>query len=81
MVKNYVNSVKYVKIEVLYFIKCIISVLQYYVNVIFFVPGVSLTIPEGALPDDCSETVYLAVCRDDRDRPKLTGNSEPLTSD
>jgi len=34
-----------------------------------------MTIPEGAVRQDQSEDVYLAVLRDDRDRPKLTGNN------
>ena len=35
--------------------------------------GVSLTIPEGAIRKGQNEDVFLAVCRDDKDRPKLTG--------
>lgn len=35
--------------------------------------GVSMTIPEGAVAEDQSVDVYLAVLRDDKDRPKLTG--------
>ena len=37
------------------------------------VTGVSMTIPEGAVRQDESVDVYLAVLRDDKDRPKLTG--------
>lgn len=33
--------------------------------------GVSLTIPEGAIKKGHSEEFYIAVCRDDKDRPKL----------
>lgn len=35
--------------------------------------GVSLTVPEGAIPKGIKEHVYVAVLRDDRHRPKLTG--------
>jgi len=35
--------------------------------------GVSMTIPEGAVRQDQSVDIYLAVLRDDKDRPKLTG--------
>ena len=35
--------------------------------------GVSLLIPEGAIEDGHKEEMYLAVCRDDKDRPKLSG--------
>lgn len=34
--------------------------------------GVSLTIPEGAIPEGQRSEMYLAVSRDDKDRPKLT---------
>jgi len=34
--------------------------------------GVSLTIPEGAIKKGATEEIFLAVCRDDKDRPKLT---------
>lgn len=40
-----------------------------------FLPGVSVTIPEGAIKKGTSEEIFLAVCRDDKDRPKLTGKS------
>ncbi|XP_071128851.1 netrin receptor UNC5C-like isoform X8 [Mytilus edulis] len=33
--------------------------------------GVSLTVPEGAIKKGHSEEFFLAVCRDDKDRPKL----------
>jgi len=32
-----------------------------------------MTIPEGAVGQDESVDVYLAVLRDDKDRPKLSG--------
>jgi len=32
-----------------------------------------MTIPEGAVRQDESLDVYLAVLRDDKDRPKLSG--------
>ena len=32
-----------------------------------------MTIPEGAVRQDQSVDIYLAVLRDDKDRPKLTG--------
>jgi len=32
-----------------------------------------MTIPEGAVREDQSVDIYLAVLRDDKDRPKLTG--------
>lgn len=35
--------------------------------------GVSLTVPEGAVPKGIKEQVYVAVLRDDRHRPKLSG--------
>lgn len=37
--------------------------------------GVSLTVPEGALPRGVKGQIYMAVLRDDRHRPKLTGES------
>jgi len=37
------------------------------------VAGVSMTIPEGAVRQDETVDIYLAVLRDDKDRPKLTG--------
>ena len=37
--------------------------------------GVSLLIPEGAIEDGHKEEMYLAVCRDDKDRPKLSGKN------
>ena len=33
--------------------------------------GVSLTVPEGAIKKGHSEEFFIAVCRDDKDRPKL----------
>jgi len=39
-------------------------------------PGVSLTIPEGSVKKGTTEEIFLAVSRDDKDRPKLTGKSE-----
>ena len=35
--------------------------------------GVTLLIPEGAIPRGKTEEIYMAVCRDDKDRPKLSG--------
>jgi len=35
--------------------------------------GVCLTIPEGAVRHGCDVEIFLAVLRDDRDRPKLSG--------
>lgn len=35
--------------------------------------GISLTVPEGAIPRGHKEDIYIAVLRDDRHRPKLTG--------
>jgi len=40
------------------------------------VPGVSMTIPEGAVREDQSVDIYLAVLRDDKDRPKLSGSTD-----
>lgn len=37
------------------------------------VTGVCLTIPEGALEEGPGEDIFVAVCREDRDRPRLTG--------
>lgn len=41
--------------------------------------GVSLTVPEGALPKGCSQEIFLAVSRDDKDRPKLSDNQTMLS--
>lgn len=41
--------------------------------------GVSLTIPEGAIRKGQNEDVFLAVCRDDKDRPKLTDKQTILS--
>ena len=35
--------------------------------------GISLTVPEGAIKKGGTEEIYLAVCRDDKDRPKVSG--------
>ena len=35
--------------------------------------GVCLLIPEGAIKQGQKEEMYMAVCRDDKDRPKLSG--------
>ena len=35
--------------------------------------GVSLLIPEGAIMPGHTEEIYMAVCRDDKDRPRLSG--------
>ena len=35
--------------------------------------GVSLLIPEGAIRHGHTEEIYMAVCRDDKDRPRLSG--------
>jgi ZU5 domain len=40
---------------------------------LFFPTGISLTIPQGAVPHGETFDIYLAVSRDDKDRPKLTG--------
>ena len=47
--------------------------------------GVSLLIPEGAIRHGQTEEIYMAVCRDDKDRPRLSGwyslscDSHPLS--
>ncbi|XP_064636504.1 netrin receptor UNC5C-like isoform X2 [Lineus longissimus] len=41
--------------------------------------GVSLVIPENALPKGRSEEVFLAVSRDDKDRPKCTDHQTVLS--
>ncbi|KAL1138574.1 hypothetical protein AAG570_008637 [Ranatra chinensis] len=41
--------------------------------------GVSLTVPEGAIPRGQKEDVYIAVLRDDRHRPKLTDRQTQLS--
>jgi len=41
--------------------------------------GVSLTIPEGAVKKGTSEEVFMAVCRDDKDRPQLTEHQTMLS--
>ena len=43
---------------------------------IFFVLGLFLTVPEGAVKPGCTEEIFLAVCRDDKDRPKLRGKKQ-----
>ena len=35
--------------------------------------GVALTVPDGAVRKGCTQIIFIAVLRDDRDRPKLTG--------
>jgi hypothetical protein len=47
---------------------------------VFEIAGVSITIPEGAIKKNCSEEIFLAVSRDDKDRPKLTGTLEYLSA-
>lgn len=42
------------------------------------VSGVCLTIPEGALEVGVEEDILVAVCRDERDAPHLTGQSPHL---
>ncbi|XP_050391275.1 netrin receptor UNC5C isoform X5 [Patella vulgata] len=41
--------------------------------------GVSLLIPEGAIKEGHVEEIYLAICRDDKDRPKLNDNQTILS--
>ena len=43
-------------------------------NTFGFHTGVAVTIPEGAIKKGATEEVFLAVCRDDKDRPKVTGS-------
>ncbi len=38
----------------------------------------SVTIPEGAIQKNKPEEMFLAVCRDDKDRPKVAGNSNGI---
>lgn len=40
--------------------------------------GVTLLIPEGAISRGKTEEIYMAVCRDDKDRPKLSGRKKRL---
>lgn len=42
------------------------------------VTGVCLTIPEGALEEGPGEDIFVAVCREDRDRPRLTDSQTLL---
>jgi len=35
--------------------------------------GVSLTVPEGAVSKGCTEVVFVVILRDNKDRPKLSG--------
>ena len=42
-------------------------------NFTWFLAGVSITIPEGAVAKGQLTDIYLAISRDDKDRPKLTG--------
>jgi hypothetical protein len=37
------------------------------------IAGVMLTVPEGAIKRGHVEEIYMAVCRDDKDRPRLAG--------
>ena len=37
--------------------------------------GVSLTVPSGAIDKGHQEDMYIAVLTEDKDRPKLKGNS------
>ncbi|ESO83456.1 hypothetical protein LOTGIDRAFT_197315 [Lottia gigantea] len=41
--------------------------------------GVSLLIPEGAIKEGHVEEIYLAICRDDKDRPRLNDNQTILS--
>ncbi|XP_073992816.1 unc-5 isoform X3 [Rhodnius prolixus] len=41
--------------------------------------GISLTVPEGAIPRGHKEDIYIAVLRDDRHRPKLTDRQTQLS--
>uniref|UniRef100_T1IHT4 Netrin receptor UNC5 n=1 Tax=Strigamia maritima TaxID=126957 RepID=T1IHT4_STRMM len=41
--------------------------------------GVTLTIPEGALGADTAQEIYLAVLREDKDRPKLSDKETMLS--
>ncbi|XP_052267332.1 netrin receptor UNC5B-a-like isoform X2 [Dreissena polymorpha] len=41
--------------------------------------GVTLLIPEGAIPRGKTEEIYMAVCRDDKDRPRLTDKQTILS--
>ncbi|XP_041362297.1 netrin receptor UNC5C-like isoform X3 [Gigantopelta aegis] len=41
--------------------------------------GVCMTIPEGAIKKGCVEEVYMAVCRDDKDRPRLNDRQTILS--
>jgi hypothetical protein len=38
-----------------------------------YVSGVSLLVPEYAIKKGHTEELYLAVCHDDKDRPKMGG--------
>jgi len=40
-----------------------------------------MTIPEGAVREDESVDIYLAVLRDDKDRPKLSGLHDVVTKE
>lgn len=41
--------------------------------------GIYLTVPEGAFQKGCTQEIFLAVSRDDKDRPKLTDNQTILS--
>ncbi|KAL8577212.1 hypothetical protein ACOMHN_041267 [Nucella lapillus] len=41
--------------------------------------GVMLTVPEGAIKRGHVEEIYMAVCRDDKDRPRLSENQTILS--
>ena len=41
--------------------------------------GVSMLVPEGAVPKGCTEDIFIAVLREDKDRPKLAGKTVDLT--
>lgn len=58
----------YIKLQFVTFGSCLAT--EY-----LYSPGVLLTVPEGAIKKGHVEELYMAVCRDDKDRPKLTGKS------
>ncbi|KAL5018398.1 hypothetical protein ScPMuIL_004120 [Solemya velum] len=41
--------------------------------------GVMLTVPEGAIRKGHTEEIYMAICRDDKDRPKLSDKQTILS--
>jgi hypothetical protein len=44
-------------------------------RILSLLSGVTVTVPEGAVRKGCAQTIFVAVLRDDKDRPKLSGGT------